>query len=93
MIATTQLNVPGVPSELEATTVAAQFPIVAPVETVVVTVTDPPVLVVGVNPDPLTVSWVPLGPWPGVSVIVGVVIVNVACAESKPPSDPVAVTV
>ena len=47
----------------------------------------------GVNPEPVTVTWVPPGPWLGVSVIVGVVIVNVACAESKLPSDPVAVTV
>ena len=47
----------------------------------------------GVKPEPATVTWVPLGPWTGVSVIVGVVIVNVACAESKLPSDPVAVTV
>ena len=53
---------------------------VAPVETIVVTVTVPPVLVVGVKPDPLTVTWVPLGPWLGVSVIVGVVIENEVCA-------------
>ena len=47
----------------------------------------------GVNPEPTTVTWVPLGPWVGVSVIACVVIVNVACAKSKLPSDPVAVTV
>ena len=47
----------------------------------------------GVKPEPMTVTWVPLGPWTGVSVIACVVIVNVACAESKLPSDPVAVTV
>ena len=35
---------------------------------------------VGVNPVPLTVTVVPLGPWLGVSVIVGVVIVNEAVA-------------
>ena len=35
---------------------------------------------VGVNPVPLTVTDVPLGPWLGVSVIVGVVIVNEAVA-------------
>ena len=47
---------------------------------------------VGVNPVPLTVTDVPLGPWLGVSVIVGVVTVNEATALSKLPSDPVAVT-
>ena len=93
VIPTVQLNVPGVPIRLEETTVAPQLPMVAPVETIVVTVTVPPVLVVGVKPDPLTVTWVPLGPWLGVSVIVGVVIVNDVWAESKLPSDPVAVTV
>ena len=56
-------------------------------------VTAPPVLVVGVKPLPVTVTPTPPGPWLGVSVIVGVVIVNVACAESKLLSDPVAVTV
>ena len=59
----------------------------APVLIVNETVTD------GVKPEPMTVTWVPLGPWTGVSVIACVVIVKVACAESKPPSDPVAVTV
>ena len=57
------------------------------------TVTAPPVLVVGVKPVPDTATWTPLGPWFGVSVIVGVVIVNEAWAESKLPSEPVAVTV
>ena len=52
-----------------------------------------PPLTVGVNPVPLTVTVVPLGPWLGVSVIAGVVIVNGAVALSKLPSDPVAVTV
>ena len=47
---------------LDATTVAPQLPIEAPEEIVVVMVTAPPVLVVGVKPDPLTVTWVPLGP-------------------------------
>ena len=65
----------------------------APVLIVNEIVTAPPVLVVGVNPLPVTVTPTPLGPWLGVSVIVGVVIVNVACAESKLPSDPVAVAV
>ena len=48
----------------------------------------------GVNPDPATVTWVSLGPWFGVRRMtwVGVVSVNVDWAESKLPSDPVAVT-
>ena len=55
----------------------------------------PPPPVVGVKPDPLTATWVPLGPWLGMSVIAAVVItiVNGDWAESKLPSDPVAVTV
>ena len=52
----------------------------------------------GVNPDPAMVTWVPLGPWPGVRVTVGVgaVIVNGVCALSNPPaeeSEPYAVMV
>jgi hypothetical protein len=47
---------------------------------------------VGVNPVPATVTNVPLGPWLGVSVIVGLVPVNVAVAVS-PAGLPVAVTV
>ena len=78
---------------LDATTDAPQLPNEAPEEIVVVMVTAPPVLVVGVKPDPFTVTWVPLGPWLGVSEIIGVVSVNDAWAESKLPSDPVAVTV
>ena len=42
----------------------------APVLIVNETVTD------GVKPEPMTVTWVPLGPWTGVSVIACVVIVN-----------------
>ena len=57
------------------------------------TATAPPALVVGVKPVPETSTWTPLGPWVGVRVIVGVVSVNDAWAESKLPSDPVAVTV
>ena len=64
-------------------------------------VTLAPVLIVkemvteGVNPDPAMVTWVPLGPWFGVRAIVGVgaVTPNEAWAESKLPSEPVAVTV
>ena len=56
-------------------------------------VTRPPVPVVGVKPAPATLTWTPLGPWPGVRVMLGVVIVNGDWAESKLPSDPVAVTV
>jgi hypothetical protein len=37
---------------------------------------------VGVNPVPATVTVVPLGPWLGVSVIVGVVTVNEAFATT-----------
>ena len=92
-IPTTQLNVPGVPAKLEETTVAPQLPIVVPEEIVVVTVTAAPVLVVGVKPDPVTVTWIPLGPWVGESVMAGVVRVNEDRAESKLPSDPVAVRV
>ena len=47
----------------------------------------------GVNPDPATVTWVPLGPGVCRSDSLGVVSVNDAWAESKLPSDPVAVTV
>ena len=92
MIVTTQLNVPAF-DPLAATVHVPLGVTLAPVPIVNEIVTAPAVLVVGVNPDPLTVTWVPLGPWLGVRVIVGVVIVNVACAESKLPSDPVAVTV
>jgi hypothetical protein len=45
------------------------------------------------NPDPVTTYAAPIGPWVGVTVIAGVVIVNVAVPLSAPPSDPVAVTV
>ena len=53
------------------------------------TVIDPPLPVVGVKPDPATETWVPLGPWLGVSVIAAVVIamVNGAWALSKPPAE------
>ena len=45
------------------------------------------------NPLPDTVTVAPLGPCVGTSVTDGSVIVNVAVALSKLPSDPVAVTV
>ena len=48
--------------------------------------------VLGVNPVPLTVTVIPVGPWDGVRVMVGVVIVKVAVAVSDPPSLPVATT-
>ncbi len=47
----------------------------------------------GENPVPETRTETPLGPWVGVRVIAGVVIVKGAMALSKVPSDPVAVTV
>ena len=81
MIVTVQLNVP------IADTVAPQVVIVAPALIDVTTVLP------GVNPVPDTITTTPLGPWPGESVIVGVVTVNVASAWSFPVSDPVAVTV
>ena len=80
VIVTVQLNVP-VPE-----TVAPQLVIVAPELIEVVTATP------GVNPAPETVTVTPPGPWVGVSVIAGVVIVNDAVAVSKLPSDPAAVT-
>ena len=51
------------------------------------------IAVVTENPVPLTVTVIPVGPCEGVNVIVGVVMVKVAEAESAPPSLPVAVTV
>jgi hypothetical protein len=50
-------------------------------------------VVLGVNPVPLTVTMIPVGPCVGVSVITGVVMVNDVVALSLPPSDPAAVTV
>ncbi len=47
----------------------------------------------GVNPLPDAVTTTPPGPCVGTSVTDGSVIVNVAVALSKLPSDPVAVTV
>ena len=47
----------------------------------------------GVNPLPDAVTVTPLSPCVGTSVVAGVVMVNVAVALSKLPSDPVAVTV
>jgi hypothetical protein len=44
------------------------------------------------NPEPLTVTVTPVGPWDGVSIIVGVVIVKVAVSVSDPPSVPAAIT-
>jgi len=51
------------------------------------------IVVLGVNPLPDAVTVTPLGPWAGTSVSVGVVMVKVAVALSKLPSDPVAVSV
>ena len=68
-------------------TVAPHAPIVAPAPIVVVTVAP------GVNPVPETPTDTPLGPCVRVSVTPSVVMVNVAVALSKLPSDPVAVTV
>jgi hypothetical protein len=45
------------------------------------------------NPDPVTVYVAPTGPCAGLTVIVGVVIVNGAVPVSWPKADPVAVTV
>jgi hypothetical protein len=81
VIVTAQLNVP-VPE-----TVTPQLVIVAP-ELIVVRIVTP-----GVNPLPVTVTDVPLGPCVGESVIDGVVTANVVLAWSFPASDPVAVTV
>ncbi len=81
MIVTVQLNVP-VPA-----TVALHAPIVAPAPIVVVMVAP------GVNPVPVTPTDTPLGPCVKLSVIPGVVTVNVVVALSNAPSDPVAVTV
>ena len=89
---TKQSNVPAL-DPLDTTVHVPLGATLAPVPIVNEIVIGPPVSVVGVNPLPATMIWTPLGPWLGVSVIVGVVIVNSACAESKPPSDPVAVTV
>ena len=86
VIATVQLNVP-------VLLVSPQLVVdsVPPLEIDSVTeIVVPPA--VGVNPVPLTVTVVPLGPWLGVSVIAGTVPVNVAVAVS-PVVAPVAVTV
>jgi hypothetical protein len=81
VIVTEQLNVP-VP-----VTVAPQLVIVAPEPMVVVIVT--PIE----KPVPETVTDAPLGPWAGVSEMLGDVTVNEAVALSYAPSEPVAVTV
>ena len=87
-IVTTQLNVPAL-DPLDTTVHVPLDVTLAPALIENAIVAD------GVKPEPTTVTWVPLGPWLGVRRIarVGVVRVNCACAESKPPSDPVAVTV
>jgi hypothetical protein len=51
-----------------------------------------PIVLLGVNPAPVTVTVMPFGPWVGLNVIVGVVMVNVAVAVSDPTSLPVATT-
>lgn len=68
-------------------TVAPQSETVAPVPTVAKTVAP------GVNPSPLTDTATPLGPWVGERTIDGAVIMKVAAALSKLPSDPVALRV
>lgn len=68
-------------------TVAPQPVMEAPPLIVVVMVTS------GVKPAPVTVTETPLGPWSGESVIDWLVMVKVAVALSKLPSDPVALTV
>ena len=84
-----QLNVP-TPAPLGVTVHGPPGVALAPALIENENVIEPPVTVVGVKPDPLTETWTPLGPWFGVRVIDGVVIVNGAWAESKPPSEPVA---
>ena len=78
---TEQLNVP-VPD-----TVAPQLVTVAPDPIVVVIVAPTE------NPVPETATEAPLGPWAGVSEMLGWVTVKEAEALSKLPSEPVAVTV
>jgi hypothetical protein len=82
VIVTPQLNEPS------KRTVAPHEVIEVPDPSIVVVITAP-----GVNPAPVRVEEAPLGPWVGARVIVGVVMVNVAVALSRPPSEPVAVTV
>ena len=89
---TVQLNVPvadplGVTMHVPLDATLAPMPIEKEI------VIAAPVTVVGVKPDPVTVTWIPLGPWVGESVMAGVVRVNEDRAESKLPSDPVAVRV
>lgn len=79
MTVTTHANVPVPP------TVAPQLVTVPPTLIETATVRS------GVNPPPETVTATPLGPCVGERLIAGEVIVNVAVAESKLPSDPVAV--
>jgi len=52
-----------------------------------------PIAVLTENPEPVTVTVMPVGPWLGDRVTAGVVIVNVVEAVSPPPSLPVATTV
>ena len=95
MIVTTQLKVPAF-GPLGVTVHVPPGVMTAPVLIENAIVIDPPPPVAGVKALPVTVTWTPLGPWPGVSAIDGdlnEVTVNGACAESKLPSDPVAVTV
>ena len=80
VIETVQLNPP------EESTVAPQLVIEAPALTELVIVTP------GVYPVPERLTSTPLGPWKGLSAIVGTVNVNVTEAVSNEPSEPVAVT-
>ena len=89
---TAQLNVPAL-DPLGTTVHGPTGVTLAPVPIANEIVIEAPVSVVGVNPLPATVIVIPLVPWPGVSVIAGIVIVNDVCEASKLPSEPVAVTV
>lgn len=51
-----------------------------------------PIVMLGVKPEPATVTEVPAGPPVGVRIIAGLVTVNEADAVSVPPSEPVATT-
>ena len=90
VIVTVQLKSPTKPPN--PVTVHVPLGVTIAPELIVNVIVTAPLVSVGVNPVPATVTDVPLSPWLGVSVIVGVVIVNKAVALSKLPSDPVAVT-
>ena len=89
---TVQLKVPA-PDPLGVTMHVPVDPMLAPGPIEKETVIAPPVPVLGVNPEPFTVTSTPLEPLFGEREIVGVVRVKEDRAESKLPSDPVAVIV